>query len=200
VWLSILLFLATGVAQAGFIAVDAIPGGTIDDAVAVNVGERFDVDVLVEDVSDLAGFQFELRFDPAVLTAVAVSSGNLFGVDTFPIDDTMGTDLISFAEVSLAFGGVDIVGQSLLATVSFDAAAKGTSALSLGNVVFADSLGDEIPDIAARNATATVTPAMAVAEPALLPLLLTGLMIVNHRRKKGRHHACAAPKAGQAGF
>ncbi len=176
-WLVVLTLLVSSVSQAALISVDGASGGAIDNNVGVTVGDSFAVDVLVQDVNDFAGFQFSFGFDPAILTATAVTSGNIFGLDTFPIDDTIGANFVSFSETTFALSGLDIVGPSLLATISFDAIAAGVSALSLGNVIFSDSSGFNILPITINEAVATVSAPVGVPEPASLFLLLTGLLL-----------------------
>ena len=47
----------------------------------IHIGDTFTFDVRAESVSDLAGWQFEIAFDPAVLEAVDVSEGDFLKTD-----------------------------------------------------------------------------------------------------------------------
>ena len=68
----------------GFVKVDLI----ISQVTLVNVsfsgfgdvssGQQFDVNIQVQDMIDLAGWEFNLHFNPAVLKAVSVSEGKFF--------------------------------------------------------------------------------------------------------------------------
>jgi hypothetical protein len=64
---------------------------------AINVGDTFTVQIEAEDLHDLAGWQFDISFDPAALEAVEVNEGDFLKTDggaTFfqsgTIDNTTG--------------------------------------------------------------------------------------------------------------
>ena len=183
-WLVVLTLLVSSVSQAALISVDGTPGGAIDNTVGVTVGDSFAVDVLIQDVNDFAGFQFLFGFDPAILAATTVTSGDIFGLDTFLIDDTIGANSVSFSESTFAAIGLDIVGPSLLATISFNAIASGVNALSLSDVIFSDSGFNSILPITINGAVTTVSaPPVSVPEPASLFLLLAGLSLLVAMRR-----------------
>jgi hypothetical protein len=173
-----LTLLVSSVSQAAIISVDS--------PVAATVGDSFAVDVLIEDVNDLAGFQFSLGFDSNVLSAATVTSGNIFGFDTFLIDSTISAGAVSFSEVTFALSGLDIIGSSLLATINFDAIASGMSALSLSDVILSDSLSTSIVPVFINEANITVNSPVNVPAPASLLMLLAGLSIFVAMRKNKR--------------
>ncbi|MCX6030332.1 MAG: S8 family serine peptidase [Chloroflexi bacterium] len=102
------------------------------------------VNVTVENVNDLRGFQFDLAFDPAILQATGVGLGSLLGstgLNTFiagqELDNVAGR--VRFG--AGAYGAApSSTGAGVLATVTFAPASLGTSSLTLQNVVLADSL------------------------------------------------------------
>jgi len=51
-------------------------------AVTASVGSQFNISIVIEDVTDLMGFDVKLRWDPAVLSCVGVQS--LVGVESHP--------------------------------------------------------------------------------------------------------------------
>ena len=169
-----LLLLAATPSQAVTVSVDAIPGlPGIENSVDVTSGSSFEIDVLIQDVTDLAGFQFDLTFDPAILAATAITSGDIFGMDGFLITSTIGAGTLSFAEVSVGLG-LDIgATPDPLATIAFDALAAGTSALTLGNLVLSDSFAMDITPVIVVDGQAMVT---AAPLPGTLALLLAGLV------------------------
>jgi hypothetical protein len=174
-----LLMFATVTAQAAIISVDTVPGGPVDAMATVDQGDSFDLDIVIEDVMDLAGFQFDLGFDGAVLTATAITSGGVFDPFTFNVAETIGANSISFAEISL-LGGVDFVGPTVLATISFDAVAAGTSALVFSNVLLSDSGAGSITPVTENDGEIAVTGAAPL--PGTLLLMVTGLGMMGRRR------------------
>mgnify|MGYP000882979319 CR=1 FL=1 len=161
------LFVAVGVYALGGVISLQPP------AASVTHGKPLSLDVNVSGVADLYAFQFDVRFDPAILSAVSVSEGNLFsGVGVFfspgAINNTSGT--ITFIADSLAGPGSGISANGSLAKILFNTIGEGTSKVNLTNVVLLDSgLGDIIVEVA--DSTATVTP-----EPSVGGLLGTVLL------------------------
>lgn len=171
-----LTLLVTGVSQAAIVSVN--------NPLGVTVGDSFAVNVVIEDVSDFAGFQFLLGFDSTVLSATSVTSGDIFGLDTFLIDDTISSNSISFAETTFAITGLDIVGSTLLATINFDAIATGMTSLSLSNLVLSDSMFMSIAPVTINDSMVTVSPQVNVSAPATLSLLLASFGLFVAMRKK----------------
>ena len=84
--------------------------------------------------------QFDLSFDPSLLTANGVTEGNLFGGSTFfmagTINNTAGT-IVGVADLPI---GGSVSSPGTVATISFTAkTATGTSPLNLSNVGVADA-------------------------------------------------------------
>ncbi|MCP5150156.1 MAG: hypothetical protein H6983_10630 [Ectothiorhodospiraceae bacterium] len=184
---------SAGAAQAATIAVDMVPGGAVQASRTLAPGDSFSLDIVVSDVADLAGFELALDFDPAILGATSLTSGLVFGpLDTFPLVASIGVGTLAFAEVSLAPLGLDLVGPTVLATVSFDVLAAGTTALDLHDVLLSDSLAGAIgPVVEADGQLTAERPASTVDEPLPLALLAGGglLGLVGRRRHGGRPDA-----------
>ena len=95
----------------------------------VVVGQAISVDMFVFNSADLYAFQFDLGFDPTVLTAIAVTEGPFLGSggSTFflpgAIDNTGG--VISFTANSLLTAISGVNGNGFLATAQFTAVAAG---------------------------------------------------------------------------
>ncbi len=121
----------------------------------VKVGDRFTLQLKAENISDLAGWQGDIVFDPAVLKVNNVSDGNFLkqggGRTHFlkgTIDNTTGRiDGIGSARISE--GGVS--GEGTLLSITFTAKANGESRLSLRKFQAGSGLGETIfsrpPDI-----------------------------------------------------
>ena len=138
-------------------------------------GDIFSVEVTISDITDLFSFQFDLNFDPAILSANSVTEGPFLpsGGSTFFNPGTIDnfTGAITFiADTLLGTSGVSGIGA--LATINFTALASGTSTLTLPktNVILLDS---ELEPIVAVVESGTVN---VVPEPATSVLLSTGLL------------------------
>lgn len=164
-----LLLAASTMSSAASMWVDVVPGGGIDDTMTVAPGANFSVAILVGDVLDLAGFEFNLLFNPSVIVATDISSAGLFDPETFSVADTVGASYAGLAEITLAISGLDVAAPALVAIVDFDALAPGVSNLSLTDVVLSDSLSGQITPIDVNDAKITVE---AVPIPSTLILTL----------------------------
>ena len=127
-------------------------------ATQVRVGDRFTVQLKAEDISDLAGWQGNIVFDPAVLKLNNVSEGNFLkqggGRTHFlkgTIDNTTGR-IEGIGAARISDGGAN--GEGTLLSVAFTAKGNGESRLSLRAVQAGSSSGETIlsrpPDIIIR--------------------------------------------------
>ena len=115
----------------------------------IHIGDTFIFDVRADSVSNLAGWQFDLDFDPAVLEAKGVSEGDFLKSDggaTFfqsgQIDNSAGkiTGLIAGR---ISEGGAS--GSGSLLQVEFTAKSEGETELALENFEFGSITGANIP-------------------------------------------------------
>lgn len=174
-------------AQAATLSVDMVPGANVDGSLTTTAGSFFDVNVLINDAQDLAGFQFELGFDSSILQAASIVSGNIFGADTFSIDSTINADTINFSELSMALVGNNVSTATLLATITFQAVGAGISVLDLNqiNSILSDSIGDPISPVSINNGE--LISVAAVPVPGVIWLYgsgLIGLIGMAKRRSK----------------
>ena len=129
------------------------------DATSVRVGDTFILRIDAEKVTDLAGWQFDLTFDPNVLEAVEVNEGDFLkkgGGTTFfqrgAIDNAGGKITgLSSALISKS----SATGTGTLLAVTFSAKADGNSELALHNFQLGSNTGDVIP-AGMRNLTIVV--------------------------------------------
>ena len=119
------------------------------DAPRVAVGQSFTLHLSSEEVSGLAGWQFNLAFDPAALSATQVSEGNLLKTDggaTFfrkgTIDNQAGT-ITGLSGLRLTAGGV--TGAGRLVSVTFRVKALGETRVRVQNLEFGNTIGAMIP-------------------------------------------------------
>jgi hypothetical protein len=135
------LFCGASPALAG---VMSIQPSTFD----TTVGQTFSLDVFISGAVDLYGYQFDIGFDPTILSAVSVTEGPFLAsagtTSFFPgfIDNAGGT--ISFIADSLTGAIAGASGDGTLATISFSALATGTSSVGIFNVEAFDSFGEDI--------------------------------------------------------
>ena len=115
----------------------------------IHIGDTFEFDVRAESVSDLAGWQFDIAFDPTVLEALDVSEGDFLktvgGVTFFQsgrIDNAAGkiTGLIAGR---ISEGGVS--GSGSVLQVRFKAKSEGETELALQNFLFGSVTEESIP-------------------------------------------------------
>jgi general secretion pathway protein D len=142
-------------------------------------GQTFSVDVSIPNVADLFAFQFDLGFDPTVLSATGITEGSFLsgGGATFfipgTIDNTLGT--ISFTANTLLGNVPGVTGRGILAIANFAALASGTSPVNLSNVIVLDSNLSDIP-FSTAGGSVTVASSTAIPEPSSLLLFTSGLL------------------------
>ena len=115
----------------------------------IHTGDTFTLNIRAEDFTDLAGWQFDIAFDPAALEAIDVNEGDFLKTDggtTFfqggSIDNAVGK-ITGLNAARLSTQGVG--GTGTLLQVRFKAKSAGETELALRNFEFAASTGDSIP-------------------------------------------------------
>ena len=115
----------------------------------ISLGDTFTLDITAEDVHELAGWQFDIAFDPVALEAVNVSEGDFLKTDggaiffqSGRIDNASGriTGLIAGR---ISEGGVSGSGSILQA--KFKAKSEGETELALQNFLFGSANDESIP-------------------------------------------------------
>jgi hypothetical protein len=139
------------------IGIDADPTGNSATAIgptdacrSVVVGDTLQVDVTIQEVPDLAGFEARLLYDPSVLKATAVdynyflaAAGTVVDVGETP-PDTDGS--LHMGAAVLPLPETDSGGEGVLARITFQAIASGECDLDLSEVKLADSNAQPIGD------------------------------------------------------
>ena len=115
----------------------------------IHTGDTFTLDIRAENISDLAGWQFDIVFDPTLLEAINVSEGNFLKTDggtTFfqsgSIDNAAGK-ITGLSAARLSAQGVS--GTGVLLQVRFKAKSGGETELALQNFQLGSVTGDNIP-------------------------------------------------------
>ena len=119
------------------------------DTTSVRVGDTFTVHISAEKVTDLAGWQFDLAFNPDVLEVVEVNesdflkmSGGTTFFQQYTIDNIAG-EITDLTAALISEGG--ITGTGTLLSVTFLAKAGGESQIDLRNFQLGSSTGKIIP-------------------------------------------------------
>jgi hypothetical protein len=122
---------------------------TISVPSQVEPGETFTVGIAVTPGEEIAGVQFDLAFDTALLSADNVQEGNLLsqaGASTYFNEGTIGTGAISDVVGVIITPGETVSAAGLFAIVTFTAGTDGGSCLfTLSNVVVGDIDGQSLP-------------------------------------------------------
>ena len=114
----------------------------------IHTGDTFTLDILAETVFDMAGWQFDIAFDPTILEAISVSEGNFLktGGTTFfqggSIDNANGK-IGGLSAARLSTQGV--TGTGVILQVRFKAKSGGETELALQNFEFGTVTGESIP-------------------------------------------------------
>ena len=115
----------------------------------IHTGDTFILNIRAESVPDMAGWQFDIAFDPTALEAIDVSEGNFLKTDggnTFfqggSIDNAAGK-IAGLSAIRLSTQGV--TGAGTVLQVTFKAKSAGETELALQNFEFAAITGEHIP-------------------------------------------------------
>jgi hypothetical protein len=127
---------------------------TITDATA-NAGEVFTVNILIDDVADVAGGDIVLLYDPAMLSAESVTATNLLtGMFVTPNMDTPGRINISIAGTTGAAAGT---GAILDVSLKAKSDASGQTQLTFESAELYNENADSIPVQIGQGGVITVT-------------------------------------------
>ena len=163
-WLAFFIALALGLCLP-YAPLSADAGTTAVSVSApsqpVASGQQFTISIFVVPNTDLSGLQFNLHFDPALVSIDSVQEGNLLaqnGATTYfnpgQIDNQAGTLTGAFGVITSP--GQTISTQGTLAVISLTANAQGGACpLGLSNVVAGDINGNSVP-VSLEDAGVTV--------------------------------------------
>ena len=115
----------------------------------IHLGDTFTLDVRAENILDLAGWQFDVAFDPAILEAIDVTEGDFLKADsgtTFfqsgRIDNAAGK-ITGLSAALIADNGVS--GSGSILQLRFKAKTEGETKLTLSNFLFGSITEERIP-------------------------------------------------------
>ena len=139
------------------------------DTNPLSVGDEFTLQLNVENVTDLGGWQADLTFDPTVLKAMSVTEGDFLKQNdgiTFFLEGTIKNTLGKITGIrALRLDRKAVEGQGTLLSVTFTAIANGTSQLRLDNFLAATRYGERTRSIPPEiTITVGTTPAAPVTQ------------------------------------
>ncbi|WP_426994407.1 cohesin domain-containing protein [Methylomonas sp. CM2] len=169
-----------------------LPGNT--DLYTAEVGSFFDANIYVDGLADFGGFDFNLTYNSANLSAELLTSASIFGADTETFANsisTVGGGKIHFAEAisatSTLEAGLNITAPTLLGTVKFKALnAALNNPLNITNPIVYSFDGTSLAG-SLRGANVTIIPAQdpaPVPVPAAAFLFAPGLLAIFGRRNR----------------
>lgn len=168
----------------GSLPVQATLISVVPSASTIAQGQAFSVDIRISNVGDLYGFEFDLEFNPSILSANSITEGAFLALGGptlwFPgtIDNAGGT--ISYTADSLQSIVSGVSGDGILASINFTALATGSRDLTISEVILLDSALADISFDNPQNTHIMVNsnsgPTPSVPEPATFGLLVIGLI------------------------
>ncbi len=151
-WLTVLLVMALGTLCLPGIAsaAEATTVSIASPTESVDPGQQFTVSIAVVPGTAIAGMQFDLSFDPSLVTVESVKEGDLLGqggASTFfnsgKIDNRAGTVTGVFGAITSPGGAVST--QGTFATITLTARTQGESwPLGLSHVIVGDTGGNPV--------------------------------------------------------
>ena len=116
----------------------------------IPIGISTSIDVIVDNVTNLGGFQFTLQFSPSVLSYQGIQPGQFLGstgrsVACLPAIVASGQVQLACNTLGAAPPGPS--GSGALATVVFQGAADGISFLTLSGVILTDTAGNALQPV-----------------------------------------------------
>ncbi len=132
-------------------------------AQTVSQGSPFTATIIVDPKVSIAGVQFDLSFDPSLVSVDSVTEGDLLtqgGADTYfsqgTIDNPAGT--ITGLSGAITTPGETVSSSGVFTTIQMTAkSVEGTSTLNLSNVIVGDLSGNPVT-ITVNAGNVTVTP------------------------------------------
>ena len=175
-----LMWIGAGARAAPILTIDVDPTTPgIQDTRVVAVDARFEVDILiagVEATDPLNGFELDLAFAPPVVGAAAIADGGFPLDPVLRVESSLEPASVGLAALTVAATGAS--GSGVLARISFDALAPGTSPLELRDVILSAPFGRNVPVGGVESAEVVVG---AVPEPRAMLLFAVGSLVVAWR-------------------
>lgn len=166
-------------AQAAVLTIK-MPGNSTN--YTTSVGSFFDANIYINTVADFGGFDFNVEYDSAKLSAINFTSANIFGeteTDASFTSFTPGTGSMNLVEIisfdSILESGLTINVPTLIGTIHFQALDTAINSLvSITTPILSDFIGDSFGG-QAQGAFVSIEPA-PVPVPASIVFFVPGLL------------------------
>jgi hypothetical protein len=167
---------------------DAAVTVAIGPLVTVNapdtVSDSFEVQIGIDNVKDIDAAQFDLSFDPDLLTATSVSDGEINGIAVPVLNWNLDPDDPGKLRVVLDLPGVDgVSGSGYLARIGFDPVGDGVSELLLGNVILSDVNAEAIRGVQLKSSEVKVSlpgkTVISIRDVAAIGTITVPIMVEN---------------------
>lgn len=144
---------------------------TTDTVVSINApttghaGNDFSIDVVVSPGTNIAGGQFNLSYNPSLVTFNGITEGNLFkqnGALTYFMQGQTGYGTINNVAAVILGAGQSVSTSGIMATVHFTAISSGVCTFTLTNVIVGDTNGQSVPIIVNNGQTTVNVPSWDV--------------------------------------
>ena len=186
------LCLAMAPQKADAIMIDVDPA-----AQQADLGNQVSVDLVISDLGlfsapSVGVFDIDVDFDSSILSFVSATFGtelDLFGFGSIQDVNDFGTGTVNLFELSFDFpDDLDTLQADsfVLASLTFDTLAAGTSPVALTLNDLGDSLGDPLSAGLVNGAVEVVRQDVQVPLPPSLPLMLIGLLGLGVAVRKSR--------------
>jgi hypothetical protein len=156
----IFLFLMSPFSMANALTVKLDPASVTLPA----PGNTFNINVLIENVTDLGGFQFDINYNPSIVTIVdasAVTLGSFLGStgrSTSPLGPTIDNVTGKVTYGAFSFGtNPGPNGNGILATITFIVQSQANGILDLNNVQVADTVANVLTIDTVGDATLSIS-------------------------------------------
>ena len=145
------LLLAAGLVPAAAVHAASASAVLLSSPDTVMPGEQFTVEVIVQPDTSVAGCQFDLSFDPSLVTVNSVTEGPFLSQDgaaTFFLAGTIDNPngIVDGTAGAIITRGMTVSGPGTFAVITMTAGnTRGDFDLTLSNVVVASANGEPVP-------------------------------------------------------
>ncbi|MCH7793040.1 MAG: hypothetical protein IID31_12265, partial [Planctomycetes bacterium] len=138
----------------------------------VSAGTNIVVEIRVDNVASLAAYEFEIQYEPRLLTFVSVTNNSFLGStgrNVTCLPPQLGLDTVRYGCVTFSPPPPDgPSGSGVLATITFSTSCAGSSPLAFTLAGLGDALGAGLP-LQTQDGSATVTGGGVCPTPTVTP-------------------------------
>lgn len=158
---SFFLFFVTGESAK---AQTAVPVTVVPATQNVNVGAQASLAINVTSVSNLYGFQFNIRYDPSILSFVSLTEGTFIGTasQTYWVDYDASTPGLITSIAATRKGTASVSGSGTFVTLVFNGTSAGISTIQIENLKLITLINYDVIPSTAQNGEVRVEAGIMV--------------------------------------